>query len=120
MPAAKAKKKRGRTTKKRSSSQRTEFYPAFDITKLKPYKRNPRDSDDAVPAVARSIEEFGFNAPIIVDKNHRVCVGHARLKAAMYLGRATVPILVVKDLSGKKFTGYNIADNQDLRLPVGG
>ena len=99
-----------RTSKKKApqrkrSSQRTEFHPAFDITKIKPYKRNPRDNDDAVPAVARSIEEFGFNAPIIVDKKHRVCVGHIRLKAAMHLGRATGPIVVVNDLSGKKFTG---------------
>jgi hypothetical protein len=34
----------------------------------KPYKQNPRFNDDAVEAVARSIREFGFRQPIVVDE----------------------------------------------------
>lgn len=79
---------------------------------LKPYERNPRKNDDAIEAVAKSIDHFGFNAPIIVDQDYRVCVGHTRLKAAIKRGMATVPVLVVSDLTGDKFKGYNIADNQ--------
>ena len=37
------------------------------ITDIKPYDKNPRDNDSAVEAVARSIREFGFRQPIVVD-----------------------------------------------------
>jgi len=91
---------------------RLKFVADFPVSDLKPYERNPRKNDGAVEAVAKSIEQFGFNAPIIVDQDYRVCVGHTRLKAAIKRGLATVPVLVVSDLTGDKFKGYNIADNQ--------
>ena len=34
---------------------------------IKPYERNPRINDAAVDAVARSIKEFGWRQPIVVD-----------------------------------------------------
>ena len=37
---------------------------------LIPYDRNPRYNDEAVDAVAKSIKEFGFRVPIVVDANH--------------------------------------------------
>ena len=40
------------------------------IDELIPYNNNPRVNDGAVDAVAKSIEEFGFRNPIIVDKNN--------------------------------------------------
>ena len=49
---------------------------------VKPYKKNPRKNDDAVDAVANSIQEFGFKNPIIVNKDLIVIAGHTRLKAA--------------------------------------
>lgn len=82
------------------------------IAYLKPYARNPRRNDAAVEAVAKSIDAFGFNSPIICDENYRICVGHTRYKAAVKRGLETVPVLIVSDLTGDKFKGYNIADNQ--------
>lgn len=37
---------------------------------LIPYNNNPRFNEGAVDAVAKSINEFGFRNPIIVDKNN--------------------------------------------------
>lgn len=37
------------------------------IDSIRPYERNPRKNDGAVDAVARSIDEFGFRQPIVVD-----------------------------------------------------
>ena len=34
---------------------------------IQPYEKNPRDNDSAVDAVARSIQEFGWRQPIVVD-----------------------------------------------------
>ncbi len=83
---------------------------------LIPYKDNPRVGDDAVSAVARSIEEFGFNAPIITDEAYRICAGHVRWRAAQKLGMKRVPVVRVAHLSGQAFAAYNIADNQTASL----
>ncbi|MFV0443621.1 MAG: ParB N-terminal domain-containing protein, partial [Planctomycetaceae bacterium] len=40
----------------------------WPIDRLIPYVKNPRLNDDAVEAVARSIQEFGFRQPIVVDE----------------------------------------------------
>ena len=57
-----------------------------EITKIMPYLKNPRHNDASVDAVARSLQEFGFRQPIVVDENFVVVCGHARLKAAQKLG----------------------------------
>jgi len=82
------------------------------IDKLKPNKLNPRINDNAVDAVARSIEAYGFNNPIVTDGDLKIAAGHTRLKAAMKLGLKTVPVIRVPGLVGSKFTGYSIADNK--------
>lgn len=77
-----------------------------------PYIGNPRDNDGAVDAVAKSIKEFGFKQPIVVDKNHVVIVGHTRLKAAKKLGMEKVPVIVAEDLTDEKIRAYRLADNK--------
>lgn len=93
-----------------------EFIKDCDISKLKPYQRNPRKNDGAVDAVVRSIESFGFLNPIIVDGDFRICAGHTRHKAAIDMGLERVPVIVAPELVGDKFTGYNIADNQTASI----
>ncbi len=56
------------------------------IEKLVPNEQNPRVNDAAVDAVARSIQAYGFNNPIVTDGDLRVAAGHTRLKAAVQLG----------------------------------
>ena len=71
------------------------------ITSVKPYEKNPRFNDDAVDAVAKSIKEFGWQQPIVVDSEMVVIAGHTRLKAAERLGLTEVPVVVpFRDLAG--------------------
>nr|DAE04340.1 MAG TPA: ParB protein [Siphoviridae sp. ctc6d98] len=42
------------------------------IGDIHPYEKNPRKNDKSVAAVARSIEEFGWQQPIVVDVNHEI------------------------------------------------
>jgi DNA modification methylase len=86
------------------------------IDSIKPYEANPRVNDPAVDAVARSIEEFGFRQPIVVDEDGVIVVGHTRLKAAAKLGLARVPVHVVKDLTPEQRKAYRIADNKTADL----
>ena len=82
------------------------------ITEITPYERNPRNNDNAVEAVAASIREFGWRAPIVVDKDRVVICGHTRLKAAQRLGLAEVPVHIAADLTPEQIQAYRIADNK--------
>ena len=82
------------------------------IGTIKPYEANPRINDPAVDAVAKSIEEFGFRQPIVVDQEGVIVVGHTRWKAAAKLGLAEVPVHVARDLTPEQRKAYRIADNK--------
>jgi ParB-like chromosome segregation protein Spo0J len=57
------------------------------IGDLIPDPDNPRKHGRAqISAIARSIEAFGFNAPILVDKNNKIVAGHGRYEAAILFG----------------------------------
>ena len=56
------------------------------VTEIVPYENNPRVNDDAVDKVAESIREFGFQQPIVVDKDGVIIVGHTRQKAELING----------------------------------
>ena len=86
------------------------------IDKLKPNPQNPRVNDPAVDAVARSIQAYGFNNPIITDGDLNIAAGHTRLKAARKLGLTEVPVIRVPGLVGSKFTGFAIADNKTAEI----
>lgn len=70
-----------------------------DPQRLRPYENNPRINDGAVEAVAKSIDEFGFKVPIVVDSDYVIIAGHTRLKAAEKLGLKTVPVVIADDLT---------------------
>ena len=65
------------------------------IGDLIPDSHNPRKHGRAqISAIARSIEAFGFNAPILVDRNNKIVAGHGRYEAAMLLGIDKVPVVL--------------------------
>lgn len=82
------------------------------IAEIRPYEGNPRKFDDAaIAAVAKSIEEYGFLQPVVVDVDGVIVVGHVRYQAAIKLGLEKVPVLVTAGLSPEKVKAYRIADN---------
>jgi len=84
----------------------------WSIERIKPYEQNPRLNAEAVDAVARSLHEFGFRQPLVVDEQETIIVGHTRWKAALQLGIKKVPVHVARDLSPAQIKAYRIADNQ--------
>ena len=86
------------------------------IDEIKPYENNPRNNDAAVEAVANSIKEFGWQQPIVVDKDMVIIAGHTRYLAAKKLGCDTVPVVVASDLSDEQVRAYRLADNKTGEL----
>ena len=83
----------------------------IEISKVLPYWNNPRKNEETVERLIKSIQEYGFNTPIVVNHDMVVVNGHARLKAAKRLGMKTVPCVVV-NLTDEQAKKYRIADNK--------
>ena len=84
----------------------------WPIDRIQPYQKNPRHNEAAVDAVAKSILEFGFRQPIVVDQTGVIVIGHARWLAAGQLGLQTVPVHVAETLSAAQTQALRIADNK--------
>lgn len=83
---------------------------------IHPYDKNPRKNDSAVDAVAASIREFGWQQPIVVDKDGVIIAGHTRYKAAKKLKAETVPVVVADSLTDEQVRAYCLADNKSGEL----
>ena len=86
------------------------------IGKIRPYENNPRKNDQAVDAVAESIRQCGYVAPIIVDEAGVILAGHTRFKALQKLGWATVKVCVAEGLDEDQKRKYRILDNKTGEL----
>jgi DNA modification methylase len=82
------------------------------VSELKHYKNNPRKNDQAVEIVAKSIKEFGFKVPVVIDTNNEIVCGHTRVKAAAKLGMDSVPCIVADDLTNQQIKAFRLVDNK--------
>jgi len=88
-------------------------------TDLIPYENNSRThSQQQVDQIKRSMTEFGFTNPILIDEHNGIIAGHGRLQAAEELGITLVPTITLKGLTEAQRKAYVIADNQ-LALNAG-
>ena len=86
------------------------------LVEIIPYSKNPRKNDKAVDLVVKSIKEFGFINPIILDKNNEIIAGHTRYKAAVKLGLIEVPVIWADTLSEEQVRAYRILDNKSSEI----
>ena len=82
------------------------------VNEIIPYENNPRKNDGAVAAVAESIRQCGYVAPLIVDENMVVLAGHTRLKALKSVGGGQVDVIVRDGLTEEQKKKYRILDNK--------
>ena len=82
-----------------------------DIDSLKLAPDNPRINEHVVEKVAKSIQSYGFAAPIVAQLDGTILAGHTRYKAAKSLNILKVPCRYM-DISGDKAKLYRIADNK--------
>ena len=80
---------------------------------VKPYGQNARTHDNhQISQIARSIEQFGFINPVVVDKNYEIIAGHGRYQAALMLGLKKIPALRADHLTESEIRAYRLADNK--------
>lgn len=86
------------------------------LDQIKPYPRNPRKNNQAVEAVAESIRQCGYIAPIIVDEDGTILAGHTRYMALRELGWEEANVVVMSGLTDDQKRKYRLLDNKTGEL----
>ena len=80
---------------------------------LIPYVNNHKvHSDEQILRIASSIQEFGMDQPVVVDKNMVIIKGHGRREAALKLKLKTIPVIIADELDEYQVKAARIADNK--------
>jgi ParB-like nuclease domain len=75
--------------------------------------QNPRLHDKKqIRQIARSIQTFGFNVPVLIDAQGQIIAGHGRVLAAQFLGMTEVPTIMLEHLTEAQKRTFMIADNR--------
>jgi len=83
------------------------------VGKLKTNPQNPRThTKHQIRKIAKSIKEFGFVNPVLIERDSIVIAGHGRLAAAKMLGISSIPTITLEDLSPDQVRAYVVADNR--------
>src|SRR5436305_370351 len=92
------------------SALRIEHVP---VAQLRPDPRNPRThAERQITQIARSIKTFGFNVPVLADREGNLLAGHGRVQAARRLGLRDVPVIRLEHLTPEQARAFSIADNR--------
>jgi len=90
---------------------------SVSIAELIPYENNAKQHPkDQIEKIKRSIQEFGFVSPCIIDREMNIIAGHGRVEAAKALGMETVPCVFVEGLTEEQRKAYILADNRLTEL----
>jgi site-specific DNA-methyltransferase (adenine-specific) len=85
----------------------------MSVKDIVPYKQNAKKHPARqVEHIANSIKEFGFQQPLVVDKNNVLVIGHGRLLAAKKLKMTEVPVVRADDLTEDQIKALRLADNK--------
>ena len=87
------------------------------IADIRPYERNARHNERAIPAVAESIKQFGLRGTIGLEsrENPVIVFGHTRVAACKSLGWDEIPDAKIEycdDLTPDQIKAFRIADNK--------
>lgn len=86
------------------------------IGEIRIYENNPRNHDETIEAVAKSIHDYGFVKPILIDKDNVLVDGEACLIAAQSLALKEVPCIITDELTEDEVRELRLIINktQDL------
>lgn len=84
-----------------------------DPSELKAYTYNNRTHPpEQVKLIARSIKEFGFNQPVVIDRSGCIVVGHGRVLAANLSKLDEIPCVLAEGLTEEQVRAYRVLDNK--------
>ncbi|HCX23330.1 MAG TPA: hypothetical protein DHN29_15525 [Cytophagales bacterium] len=102
-----------RKKKERNVQKITGKYELVPTSMLEEHPANPHKiSRDDINRVKRSIKQFGFKKPILIDQNYIICAGTTAYRAGRELGLKHIPCWIDPCDSVVEFEAYMVADNR--------
>lgn len=91
-----------------------EWVPLGDI---KPYKNNAKKhGKKQIEILSKSLQEFGWQQPLVIDRSNTIIAGHGRFEAAKALGLESAPCKYADELSDDQIRAYRLIDNRAVSL----
>lgn len=85
----------------------------LNVGDIKKYARNMKKHPQSqIEKLKKSIKEFGFNVPVLVDRQNIIIAGHGRFIAAQELGMTQIPAIKIEYLTDQQVRAFRIADNK--------
>lgn len=83
------------------------------VAEIHPYEKNAKEHDKKqIKNISKSIKQYGWAQPIVVDRNGEIIIGHGRYFAAQLLGLNEVPVVYAEDLNENQIKALRIVDNK--------
>lgn len=83
------------------------------IINLKPYPKNAKKHPkEQIDLIKKSIQEFGFKVPLVIDQAKNIICGHGRYQAAKQLSIESIPCIIAEDLTEEQIRSFRIIDNK--------
>ena len=83
------------------------------IDDLIPYEHNAKEHNSTqIDNIAKSIQKYGWQSPILIDGNNVIVAGHGRIEAAKTLGLKDCPCIIAEGLTEDQIREYRILDNK--------
>ena len=83
------------------------------VDEIRPYEKNAKKHPaEQIKNIAQSIEDFGWQQPIVIDKDGVIIIGHGRYEAALRLGLETVPCTRADALTEEEAKKLRLLDNK--------
>lgn len=102
-----------RTTERTPVRVATKGLPTVRIDELIPYANNAKiHGAEQIEQLRRSLRQFGFVSPVLIDEDKNLIAGHGRVEAARAEGMTEIPYVTVSDLTEAQRRAYIIADNR--------
>ena len=83
------------------------------IDELIPYEHNAKEHNETqIKNLATSLKKYGWQNPVLIDKNNIIIAGHGRVLGAKELGLTEAPCIYANDLTEEQVREYRILDNK--------
>ena len=83
-----------------------------DPRELKSYENYTRKSDDTIKYVRKSIREFGFKVPVLLEQNDIIVSGQVRVTSAVKENLKEIPCIYINDLNDEQIKAFRLIDNK--------
>lgn len=82
------------------------------LSDLVEYQQNNKlHPEKQINHIAESIKRFGFNVPVLIDKDNIIVAGHGRYLASKQLELKEIPCILLENLTETEINAFRIIDN---------